>query len=400
MGVPLPPPAARGLFGVPSFRRLFGAQTVSRWGDTFNQVALVILVFELTGSGLRVAGTVAFEVVPVILLAPVAGAVADRLPKRRVMIAADLARAALMLVLVAGPHHLALVYAAAFGLAAGSVFFNPAASALLPALVEEGRLVSANSVLWTAAVVSQIALAPAAGLLVASLGARSAFAVNGASFLLSALLLRGVPPDAPSPDRGRWRTQILEGATLVRRHALVRLLATVQLLASLSAGATSALLIVLAGRRLGLGPSGFGLLLSAIGVGAAAGPLLLRAAGRRSASLPWLFGAYALRGAVDLVLAATRQPAVAAGALAAYGIGTSGGTVMYQTTMQSRLPASIRGRAFAILDVVWQSGRLASLAAGGIVADAAGVQAVYVLGGALLLAAAAAGLAGSRRVRL
>ena len=66
------------------FRRLFGAQTISRWGDTFNQVALVVLVYQLTRSGLRVAGVVAFEIVPVLLLAPLAGAVADRLPKRRV----------------------------------------------------------------------------------------------------------------------------------------------------------------------------------------------------------------------------------------------------------------------------------------------------------------------------
>lgn len=81
----------RGPFALAAFRRLFAAQTISRWGDTFNAVAIIILVFQITGSGLRVAGTVAFEILPVLLLAPLAGAVADRFPKRRVMVAADAA---------------------------------------------------------------------------------------------------------------------------------------------------------------------------------------------------------------------------------------------------------------------------------------------------------------------
>jgi len=74
------------------FRRLFLAHSVSRAGDAFNTVALVVLVFELTGSGAGVAGAVMFEVLPVLLLGPVAGLAADRLPRRRLMIGADLLR--------------------------------------------------------------------------------------------------------------------------------------------------------------------------------------------------------------------------------------------------------------------------------------------------------------------
>lgn len=62
------PVGRRPVFRTPAFRRLFAAQTISRWGDTFNAVALVILVLRLTGSGLKVAGTVAFEIAPVLLL--------------------------------------------------------------------------------------------------------------------------------------------------------------------------------------------------------------------------------------------------------------------------------------------------------------------------------------------
>lgn len=73
----------------PAFRRLFLAHAISRAGDAFNTVALVVLVFDLTGSGLGVAGTVVFEVLPVLLLGPLAGLVVDRVPRRRVMVSAD-----------------------------------------------------------------------------------------------------------------------------------------------------------------------------------------------------------------------------------------------------------------------------------------------------------------------
>ncbi len=390
----------RRILSQPRFRRLFAAQTVSRWGDTFNAVAVVILVFEITGSGLRVAATVAFEVVPMLLLAPFAGVVADRFDRRRVMIAADLFRAALLFVLIGGPHDPALIYVTAAGLAAGSVFFNPAASALLPSTVDAEDLVDANATLWSAAVVSQIALAPLAGVLIAVVGTRPAFAVNAASFVGSAVLLRGLPAAlAAEPVAHRRPRDMREGFAMVRTYPLVRVLVVVQFLASLSAGATSALLVVLAQRRLGVGPSGFGLLLAAIGVGAATGPWLVRR-WLRPPRLRFAFGAYGVRGGVDLLLASVRQPLIAGGALSVYGLGTSTGTVVFQSVLQSRLPDRVRGRAFAMFDLVWNLGRLISLAAGGVLADAIRVTAVYAAGGVMLLAASSIGFLWSHRLKL
>ncbi len=128
-----------------SSRRLFVAHAVSRAGDAFNTVALVILVYRLTGSGLGVAATVAFEVAPVLLLGPVAGVVADRFPRRSVMLAADLARTLLAAALAFAHGTPALAYAVAFGLSTGALAFNPAASSLLPEVVEADELVAANS---------------------------------------------------------------------------------------------------------------------------------------------------------------------------------------------------------------------------------------------------------------
>ncbi|HEX6595644.1 MAG TPA: MFS transporter [Acidimicrobiales bacterium] len=383
----------------PAFRRLFAAQTISRWGDTFNAVALVIAVFRLTGSGLQVAATVAFEILPVLLLGFVAGVVVDRMPRRRVMIAADLGRAAVALALAFFGGNVAVLYAAAFALSAGTVFFNPAAASLLPSVVGKRELVGANSALWSAAVLSQIALAPLAGALVAFAGAGPAFAVNAGSFLVSAALLRTLPsgaPTAPATTAAGPRKRladVAEGLRIVRTSRFLGTLAAVQALAALSAGATSALLVVLADRHLDAGPGRFGLLVGAIGVGAGLGPLVLRRllADFRRPSL--LFGPYLLRGAVDLALAASSNFGLSLALLATYGVGTSTGMVTYNSVLQSTVPDRLRGRIFAFYDVVWQSSRLASLGLGGVLADALGVRAVYVLGGLLLLVAGALGLA-------
>jgi MFS family permease len=380
------------------YRRLFAAQTISRWGDTVNTVALVVLVFQLTGSGLGVSGVVIAEILPVLLLAPIAGAVVDRLPRVRVMVGADLTRMALAAALPLVDQHPVAVFAIAFGLSAGSVFFNPASASALPSIVDEDELVAANSGLWSAAVISQITLAPLAGVLVAVWGPAPAFWFNAATFAVSALTLTRLRlPHPPAPiTPASWTARVLEGPRLLLRDRLLRLLASVQLMAALSAGATSALLVVLAEQHLGTGPGGFGLLLGAIGVGAALGPLLLTRLTINPRQPALVFGPYLLRGLVDLVLAATRNLPTAMGALALYGVGTSTGMVTYNSLLQADVVEHQRGRVFAGFDMIWQTGRLASIALGGLAADAFGIQALYVLGGILLLIVGIIGLTGYR----
>jgi MFS family permease len=349
-----------------SFRQLFIAHSVSRAGDAFSTVALVVLVFRLTGSGLGVAGTVAFEVVPILLFGPVAGLAADRLSRRSAMVTADFARAALAGVLAVSHSSVVLAYVVAFGLSTGSVLFNPAASSLVPEVVDEDELVAANAALWVVAVVAQIAFAPLAGVVIAGVGVGAAFGLNALSFLASALVLaplRAGRTPAATATRG-WRG-LGEGIAAVRSSPLLGRLAVVQPLAALSAGATSGLLVVLAGERLGLGPSGFGVLLAAIGVGAALGPLVF---GRviKPGVRGWLYGPLVLRGGVDLGLATTSNAVIAGGLLGGYGVGTSTGMVAFQSTVQTETTSEQRGRAFALFDVLWNSARLASLGLGGV----------------------------------
>ena len=390
----------RALLRRPGYRRLWLARTASQVGDVAQFTTLGLLLLELTGSGLGVTGAVVAEILPVLLLAPLAGSLVDRLPRVRVMVVADVWRAVLAAVLALAHDEVALAYAVAFGLSAGAVFFNPAAQSVLPALVDDDELLTANSGLWTAAVVCQVLLAPAAALLAVRYGFGPALAVNAVSFAVSGAVLRGlrVPAAAQVVRTPGTLAHAREGVTTLAGMPLLRALAVGQLLAALSAGATSALLVVLAAERLGDG-SGFGVLLAGIAVGAAAGPQLLRRLTPDPRRPLWVFAPYAVRGLVDLVLAVATALPLAAAALVLYGLSTSVGGVAFSSLVQSRVPEQLRGRAFAGFDVVWQSGRLVSLLAGGLLVDAAGVQVVYVLGGALLLAASAVGAWAARHQR-
>lgn len=374
------------------------ARTASQAGDVVQFTALALLVYRLTGSGLGVSGVVLAEIAPVLLLAPLAGPLVDRLPRVAVMIAADMVRLLLAAALALWHGDVGIVYPLAFGLSAAAVFFNPAAGSLLPTLVTEEQLVAANSGIWSAAVLIQVLLAPVAGLLATAAGFGWAFLVNAASFAASAMLLRGLRPGEAVrsvPTAGLW-AQARQGWGLLVRDRLLRALAVAQALAALSAGATSALLVVLAARRLHVTGAGYGLLVSAIGVGAFGGPLVLARLGAGARSPVLVFGAFGLRGIVDLVLAMVASLPAAVGALVGYGVGTSAGNVTFPALVQSRVPAELRARVFAGFDLIWQAMRLASLLLGGLLADAVGIRAVYYAGALLLMTAGLAGVTTGR----
>lgn len=393
----------RSLLAVRGYPAILAAQAVSRVGDSVHYVALVALIFSLTDSGLSVSIAVVFEALPVVLLGAVAGAVVDRMPRRRVMVTADMSRCGLAL-LMTQTASVPAIYALAFGLALAGVFYGPAYQSLLPAVVPAGVLGRANALSWSTVQSSHVLGAAAGGTAVAVIGPAGAFALNAATFLLSALLLLRVqepaaPPRAAPAKGGRTtalRTETRQGIDLIRAEPFIRRLLGVQLLAVLSVGGTGALLVVLATKQLGVDKSDFGLLVAALGVGAFIGPLLFGRLVDRLDSPVLLFIPYLVRGVIDAALAFLTGFWIPAALLLLYGINTSTGGVAYTTLLQRRVPAEYRGRVFSAFNMVWQTGRLASLALAGLVADVLSVQALYVGAGALLILA---GLLGLRAMR-
>ncbi|MDP9352868.1 MAG: MFS transporter, partial [Chloroflexota bacterium] len=194
----------------PSYFPLWLGQLLSAFGDTLHYIALVILVFDISGRGLAVAGLVAAEVLPVLLLGPVAGVVIDRFSRKGVLILADLFRAVLVLSLLA-PQGLWHAYAVAAGLAAGNVFFNPTVQAVIPVLTSEEQRLAANSVAWSTGRLVQIVAAAFGGGVIAILGTDAAFALNGTTFVLSAALITSLRIPSHVGPLGAGNSRGLQG---------------------------------------------------------------------------------------------------------------------------------------------------------------------------------------------
>jgi len=401
----MPPRAARfaGLFRPygrivrnAQYRPLWIGQIVSNLGDTIHYVALVVLLFRLTGSGAVLAALALAQIAATLTMGPIAGVIVDRFDRRGVMVAADLARATLAASL-AFTANAPIAIALAVGMAACGVPFGPAARALLPALVDHDALLAANTVGWSTEQATQIIAAAGAGGLLLAFGTTPAFLFNAATFVFSvAMLLRlrgrfrpGGAEGERDRERGFW-ADARDGLRYARRDAFVGPLLLVQALASFATGGTAALLVVLSTRHLRLQPTQFAWLLLAIGIGALVGPFLLP---RLLGADPRLvFWPYVWRGVGDILLGTMTALPVALVVLVAYGIGTATGAVTYSTVLQQRVPDAMRGRVFATLDVVWAAGEIASIGVAGYVSDRIGIAAVYIGGGVILALAGGIGL--------
>jgi len=383
----------------PSYFPLWLAQLISNFGDTLHYIALVVLVFRLSGQGLVVGGVVAAEVLPVLLLGPIAGVVIDRFNRKWVLIAADLSRALLALSLV-WPQGVWHAYVVAAGLAAAGSFFNPTVQAVIPMLTNKRQRLAANSVAWSTGRLVQIVAAALAGGLIAIIGTGAAYAINAVSFIASAFLIFTLtipspPASAFSSVRSRLGSYVKDARSGLHETLsdpfLARLL-LVQAVASLAVGATSALLVVLAERHLRLAPAGFAWLIGAIGIGALLGPLIPNILSADVLDRRWLFVPYVVRGIGDVLVAIVTPFPLALLILFVYGLNTSTGVIVFNSALQAHVPDEWRGRVFTLFDITWSGMRLVSLFLGGVLVDSVGVEPLYWVGGGLLVAAGVFGI--------
>lgn len=263
--------AYREVLSIREVRVLIGASAASQVGDWLYNAALLGYVFYATHSAAWVGAATICRLLPYVLLGPVGGAVADRYPKRAVLVVGSLLRLALMLVLVAivsahGPTAL-VIGVVALASAAGSAE-RPAALSLLPRLVGEARLGPANAFLHTVQDLA-IVIGPAIGaLLLAVASASVAFAANAATFGIAALLFSALRGHPPAAARSQGATAgIVEGARTARVTPFVIPLFLLVAMVELTYGAQTVQLVVYGSRSLGLGTKGYGLLLAASGVG-------------------------------------------------------------------------------------------------------------------------------------
>ncbi len=200
-----------------SFTALWAGQLISLFGDRIHQVALAAAVFIVTGSPLATALVFVAATLPNLLFSPIAGTFVDRWDHKEVMVVSDLLRAATVLLIpMAVVTNIVLVYPLVFVLTTISIFFRPARIAILPQIVREDELLTANSALWVGETMADIIGYPLAGLFVAALASALpiAFWLDAATYVASAALLSTIVVQAvdrktvaePAADGGKGAT--------------------------------------------------------------------------------------------------------------------------------------------------------------------------------------------------
>jgi len=259
------------------FRRLWLAQLISLGGDFINQVALSALIYRLTGQATMVAALALATNLPVFLASPLAGVVADRHDRVRIMLLCDLVRALLVLglLLVRDAHTLPLIFVIVALTETLSAFFEPASAAVLPSVVsneELGPALALSSASWS----TMLAVGAACGgLITARLGDQAAFLANSLTFLLSAALivgLRSAPPKGEAKPLHPW-ADLLEGFAHVAAQPRLAALLLIKFSFGMGTGVLT-LLTILPLQVFHAGEAGVATLFSARGLGALAGPFL------------------------------------------------------------------------------------------------------------------------------
>jgi MFS transporter, NRE family, putaive nickel resistance protein len=339
----------------PAFVRLLAVQLASRLGEGIALVAMPLLVYGLTGSAELLSLVFVLQLLPRVVFAPVAGMLADRLDRRRVMIAADVARALLAASLVFADQAWQVAVVATL-IALGSTIAYPAEMAALPMVVPPSQLVHALSVTQVAGSAIRVVGPTLAAGIVATTGPSPAFGVQAACFLTSAAIAYGLrlprverTPASATGTAAAVRQEIADGLRLVWQNPIVRGTAVVEALWQLVTAVLVVALLVYVEQSLRLGErSGtvFSLLTATVAGGMAVGSLVARAVERRIGR-PRLMAIGYLAPLLLISAALTPPLPVLFVVLFIFGFTDAWAVIAMQTYLAESVPDAMRGRAYA-----------------------------------------------------
>jgi MFS family permease len=341
-----------------NFRRLWGGNIVSLFGDWFNTIAIYRLIEELTGSPLALGAVFITKMLPLALASPVAGLIVDRWNRRRVMIGADLIRAVVVLgfLFVGDAADVWIIYALTALQVTISAVFNPAKSASIPNIVPGRDLLTANA-LMSATWSTMLAIGAAVGgLAVEALGPEAVFVIDSATYLVSAWFIwrTVIPQDTEAaeptatPVRDGLRT-IVEGWRRLREVPSVGRIALAKAAWGIGGGAPVFMLVFLAEALMPAQPAlGIGLLYSARGLGTGLGPILARAWLPDAQRWPALLGVCMALSGLGYILVSQVGWLWAVVPLVIFAHAASGANWVLSTVLlQMRTEDRFRGRVFA-----------------------------------------------------
>ena len=401
-----PPESTGGMFSslaIPNYRKFFIGQTISLIGTWMQMTAQAWLVLTITGSATKLGWIVALQTLPVLVLGPYAGLIADRVDKRRLLIAlqAIMGVLALVLAILTLATSVSFVEVAVLATLLGIVncFNNPAQQSFVLEMVGPDQLrnaVSLNSTLVNAA----RAVGPAVGgILIATIGTGWCFAANAGSFIAVVLALLWMHPSElhPSPPLIRARHQIREGFSVVKGDvALWAPLAMMALVGTL-AYEFQVTLPVLAKQTFHGGSIAYGLMTAAMGAGAVVGGLYTAAKGRLGLAMLSI-GALAF-GVTMVAVALSTVLALACVALVAVGFASVLFLATGNASLQLAVDPQLRGRVMALWAVAFMGSTPIGGPVIGWICERGGARAGLLVGAASCLVAAGLGMAVRRHGR-
>lgn len=356
-------PNYRRILANRSFSFLWAGQLISQSGDFILDVALLWLVLILTGSALLTSATVTAELLPAVLIAPIAGVYVDRLDRRRLLIT-TISLQGVVVVALASLYVLHLLVFAeilvlVFVLNALAQFPRATVQTLIPRMVEKDDLMAANSLYSFSTSSNQLVSLSLGGVIVAVLGVSVPIYYDGATFFLAALLIlfvaRAYTAALPRHDLGGaaappafWR-EFREGWTYLRSDRLILELLVLGLTLNIFGGIVLGLLAPYVKFTLGGTAATYGFLLATLALGSLLGALLLGGIAVRRHVGSLLFGGIAGLGALIAVLGLLTDPWLAFPAFFGFGLTLVVANLPLQALPQARVPEHLRGRTIATM---------------------------------------------------
>ena len=372
-----------------SFRWLLASSIITNIGDGIALAAGPLLVASQTRDPFIVSSAVLVQWLPNLLFGIPAGAIADRIDRRRIIAGVNLARAAVLAVVAAtiagGAISIVVVLGALFILGTAEIFSDVAGESLPPQVVERADLGIANARLTTAYLLTNQLVAPPIGAFLFAIGMALPFAVNAVCFTLGAILVTRVVIDVTkaevsTTEERHLRAEIVEGFSWLMGNPPMRTLALTIVAFNVTYGAAWGVFVLYASDRLGMGPVGFGLLTTAAAIGGIVGTAAYGRLERRFSLGTIMRGGLLIETFTHLSFALTTAPIVALVTMGVFGAHEFVWGTTSTVVRQRAVPDELLGRVTGVYTVGLVGGLVIGTPIGGLLAREFGITAPFWFG--------------------
>lgn len=388
--------SARSVLRVPNFRTLWIGQTISQIGDGLTSLALLIVVNQLTGSTVALAGVAIALALPQLLFGIGAGVLVDRWDRKRTTIMSDILRGTMVLgfIFVRDPSQVWLFYILAFLQASVGTFFEPAKNALIPQLVQGRDLLAANALSQTTRVVTGVLGTALAGVLIGLAGnGLPAFSLDALSFLVSALFISRIVLPKSVPTTGTFAeqnalAQLREGLRFILHNRLVAAAMLTSAVTMLGLGAVNVLFVPFLINVLNTPIAALGFLEAAQVIGMVVGSMVVAALAARLKVRTLIAGGVFALGALVILIGAAANAWLVGALLLLVGFAVTPIQASVATLMQRQVPNAMLGRVGSVVNTLITLSSVVSMACAGALGALVGIREVFYLAGGIALVAA------------